>query len=193
MTRPRDSQRAKLFKAERDLLFAHRPSATAKRKQKRPLTLFSFPPLSEDEAFAFAYATINSRWWTNNGGRNLRLAVVDWTTKYCTITRSGWKRGYDCLSLIDRNELFILHALAHTLHDEDTAWHGPEFARQYLRLVDRFVGEVAGKALRAEFAKQRVKARVLSHEAKLRRAVARTTKMVQDLQDQVQDLEKEDA
>lgn len=184
MGRPRDSQQAKVRRAERALIESSRVKTT-KGRRGTANTLILFPPLSFDGAEEFAYDVVESRWWKQHGtpkAGELNLAVVDWKVKYCNVVRNDWKPGYDCISLSDRNYLTVLHALAHCLHDTSTAWHGPEFARQYIRLVDRFVGSEGGKALRAAFAKEKVKTRALTDETKLARAVSAATKLAAELE-----------
>ena len=184
MGRPRDSQQAKVRRAERAVI-ASSQAKTSKAKRGTANTLILFPPLTLNQAEEFAYDVVESRWWKQHGtpkSGTLTIAVVDWKVKYCNVVRNDWKPGYDCISLVDRNYLTVLHALAHKLHDTSTAWHGPEFARQYIRLVDRFVGSEAGKALRAAFTKEKVKSRALTDETKLARAVSAATKMAAELE-----------
>jgi hypothetical protein len=183
MTRPRDSQRAKVWRAEEALILGARLRAS-KAKKNAPNSMLLFPALRMWDTDIFVREVINSRWWKQHAPAGLYLnpAVVDWKVKYCDLVRNDWKPGYDCLSLQDRNHLSVLHALAHKLTDEHVAHHGPEFVRHYIRLVDRFIGIEAGKALRAAFAGEKIKSRALSDETKLARAVQRATRMVKDME-----------
>lgn len=175
MSRPRDSQRAKVTRAEDRALL---PKGRSKKDPTYAIRLTSHA------AEQFAAEVITSRWWRQHGSdlSPTYLEVVDWAICYCQVVTTGWKPGYSILSLSKKNQLYILHALAHELHDEHTAWHGPEFVRSYIRLVDRFLGSETGKRLREEFSREKVKTRATSDETKLARAVARTTKIVADLQ-----------
>lgn len=183
MTRPRDSQRAKVWRAEEDLIKSAR-IRSSKSKKKLPNSILLFPILARYEVESFVFEVIKSSWWMKNtpGTTHLRPSVVEWKVKYCDFVRNDWKRGYDCLSLMDSNHLSVLHALAHRMTDEHVAHHGPEFVRHYIRLVDRFLGDEAGKALRAALAKEKIKSRALSDETKLARAVLRATRMVKDME-----------
>lgn len=56
-----------------------------------------------------------------------------------------------------RNEVIILHEMAHSLIPADAAWHGPEFASILLFLVERVLGKDAKAMLLAEFRTRRVR------------------------------------
>jgi putative metallohydrolase (TIGR04338 family) len=60
-----------------------------------------------------------------------------------------------------------LHELAHLATPNEVAWHGREFARVYLELVRRFMGEDSATLLRASFKNHRVKFRPARRRAPL--------------------------
>lgn len=64
------------------------------------------------------------------------------------------------------------------------AMHGPEFCRLLLQMVQQFIGPEAADVLREEYKAQRVKARVVSPEA---RAAARLRAQGRDLANQLND------
>ena len=59
-----------------------------------------------------------------------------------------------------RRRWIVLHEIAHATIPPGAAWHGPEFAGCYLRLVRRFMGAEAAARLRAAYKSHRVKTRV---------------------------------
>ena len=52
-----------------------------------------------------------------------------------------------------RCELITLHEVSHILQPPKTAWHGPEFIRQYVRLVDWKISRTAAVALAESISK----------------------------------------
>lgn len=83
--------------------------------------------------------------------------------------------------------LRLMHAMAHHTvdYDDEASAHGPEFAKAYLAIVRRFLGQDARDALYVAFATHKVKTRTWSPEArqaaKQRVAISELKKMAQEL------------
>jgi hypothetical protein len=60
----------------------------------------------------------------------------------------------------------LCHAVAHYLHPENTAWHGPEFAKAMLDVVGKFMGLDERRRLAALYKANKVKTVRWSDEAK---------------------------
>lgn len=137
MKRPRDSQRSKLFQAENCLpLVNHLPTVPAIQ--------------------SYVNKILHSRWWKNRftvttikveDGRGRRTAAA-WHTHFA---------GIIAMPRWSRYELVILHELAHIATPENCASHGREFARNFVDLVTRRMGNDTAKALKASFDKGKVK------------------------------------
>lgn len=52
--------------------------------------------------------------------------------------------------------IVILHEMAHAVTSEYSAWHGSEFARNFITLVSHYLGTEAARELKAAFRKYRV-------------------------------------
>lgn len=137
MTRTRDTQRGKVYKAE-----CHLPEALTGRK---------FETLAECQAYYDRI--VRSRWWKARAietpiflkdGRGTRMARA----------YSNWAGGYINLPRWSRHEIVMLHELAHILNNRshqrgaDRRPHGAGFVRAFLDLVGRWMGLETAKALR---------------------------------------------
>lgn len=138
--RPRDMQKERVYRAERSL-----PSHDRQLGDGSMATCKTFID-----------GVTRSPWWTK---RCRVTAVRIRDGRGTTIARGGW--GSVNLPRWARTRLVILHELAHVLTTnttDETAWHGPEFAANFLALVRRFAPEDAD-ALLAAFRAQRVRHR----------------------------------
>jgi putative metallohydrolase (TIGR04338 family) len=140
---PRDSQRAKLYRAE------------------TPLPGRRFTTL--DECAAYRDHVVGSLWWAmhfpdlyleraprlrpGNGARSAFFRLEETGEPTITLPRRYRTAGV------------ILHELAHwALHRRfDLAQHGPEFARVLLELTQEFGGDERAAKLRASYREHRVK------------------------------------
>jgi hypothetical protein len=136
MPRPRDSVRAKLYRAEWTI-----------RNDSPRL------PTSEDvERFiekVLTSAYVQTRWG--------RVAVQYRQTRGGGGNYNSWAKLIQTGK--DTTEYVILHEIAHALTPNRYAAHGPEFAAVLLTLVDRFGRPGDGRTLRAAFAAGHVKYR----------------------------------
>lgn len=165
MSRPRDSQRAKVWKVEGELRTILHPS-------RKDLTYW-------------AENMTDSAWFQNRC--NNRTSRKAWdipmtvTAGHCNaIGRpGGWTlklRGNR------RDQLGVIHALAHILADQEVKrllgsslkepWHGRTFARNYLELIQHVFGNDAAKEVRRLYKEHAVKRIVVSEETREKRRVA---------------------
>jgi len=126
----RDSQRSKVYSAERGL---------------------REPPFNTmQETQAFVDSVCKTKYWCNLGG--LPTTATDGRGRR---TACGYYGGEICLPKWSRQRIIILHELAHTVIG-DAPWHGREFARTLLALVNRFMGKGAAAKLREAFKENHV-------------------------------------
>lgn len=128
MARPRDTQRAKLYRAERAV--------------PHPAEFKTM-----DQCQAFIDQVLRSRW-----------VATRWRKTLVALPGKGYSRavaypdrGTIQLPLWSRSKLVICHEIAHHLTPSTYAWHGPEYAGVYLMLVKHVIGDEAYDALRASF------------------------------------------
>lgn len=144
--RPRDSQRTRLYAAERA---AFEPTV-----HHAPITVHGGV---EDVQRWLDEKVLGTRWFRSRwGAKNVRIVAG----KGCharyqgNITLARW--GYTPWT--------VLHELAHVLASPSSvAAHGKQFAAVYLFLVQQTLGDEAAKLLRAEFVARRVKHRDSSY------------------------------
>lgn len=154
--RPRDSQRAKVYDAEKDAA-----------KELELLTYGVNP-----SALMGDINDIQRSRWARNRNSGLRFMpfcvsrtkypIRCWAIDFLEYPMPQWKLGLGKAS----TPLHVVHAVVHYLQPRDSALHGPEFARLYLQAVRQFLGEEERDALARAFRERRVKARVVSPEAR---------------------------
>ena len=138
MTKIRDTQRQKVYRAEREALWGTRTS---------------FKDLKEVNAYICH--VINSHYWKKRQG-----------SPYIDV-RDGRGRSSACafdkqtiaLPKWARKDVIILHELAHTLVNfsyHRVAPHGREFAKEYLGLIKRFIGKESYSLLKESYKKNHV-------------------------------------
>lgn len=132
--RPRDSQRQKVFEAER---------------------LVSATTLTASQAATWARTIMTSRWWKKRHPREVSV-----------LCSPRWRCASSILHVSTGNQLDVLHAMAHILVPTDVAWHGPEFVREYLTLVERFISKDAKANLTKIFRAAGVETSTWNAEAK---------------------------
>jgi putative metallohydrolase (TIGR04338 family) len=135
--KPRDSQRSKLYKAER-AAFGLVPEGA--------------PEVSPEQVAAQAAAVLGSTWVREHFPRAPRsVEIRPHRTAACAgtgyVRMSPWAR---------RNWWVLLHELAHVLIRSTPGWyglaaHGREFAAAYLGLVRELRGEAEAKTLKLAF------------------------------------------
>lgn len=141
MTIARDSQRQKLYDAERRA-FAFGGGMLYHRIQ---------------DCQAMVDTICKSRFWKSLLRRNGKHWLIDERIHCVPVKRGGhtatWDRG-DLFIHLPRSSFvkwIVLHELAHGATPDKAPSHGPEFARTYLQLVKRFMGQRSYKRLLAEF------------------------------------------
>jgi putative metallohydrolase (TIGR04338 family) len=160
--RARDSQRQKLYDAEK-VLRGHQ-SAAAKRLLDGGPKVRTTGNVSIEACQQYVDHVTSSAAFQRRFGKQ-HVSVNHKSSGAATGSSAGIY-----LPPGGRNEAVILHEVAHALHDRlltgyeaqcgpHSAWHGPVFAAMLLTLVEVQVGKEAAKALRASFSEHRVKYR----------------------------------
>lgn len=145
MKRSRDSQRARLYRAERCLPDHDR-------------NVFGSIEATRD----WLYNEVMTKIWFRHRWQLLGGVGVRVGRSYGT---SYGRRGYVTFGRNGRNPATVLHELAHQILDRDTpnghtyAAHGPEFAAVFLFLIGQVLGSDIAQKLRLAFAEQGVKYR----------------------------------
>jgi putative metallohydrolase (TIGR04338 family) len=140
-TRPRDSQRSKLYKAERAWF-----DPTARYQPE-------FETIAECRAFVDSVT--KTKFWQDRS-RWRFVAITDGRGRRSAAGGGGEIR----LPRSMRSRWVILHELAHVIHWEDrpeVAAHGREFAKTYLALVGRFLSVEDARGLRNSMREHRAK------------------------------------
>ncbi len=137
----RDSQRSRLYKAERDITIPNGNYLS-----------------SVQDIQNYVDKIINSAWWRNRF--SLKQIIVKGGRTGCSacgylLRRS--KIGIIKMPHWSRYELWILHEIAHTVVDRPYAPHGRLFAKIYLELVRHKMKSAAHKALKGSYQKYNVK------------------------------------
>lgn len=141
----RDSQRTKFYNAERTV----------------PQTA-----LGHQAAVAFGQKITRSAWWKKRHPRELLITGYARANQGCLVYKAQSAIFGDA-----DTKLKVIHNLAHQLvvateNPNEVAWHGPEFVRLYLQMVERYIGKDAKFNLTAIFRQNGVKTTTWSPEAK---------------------------
>jgi len=148
MTRQRDTQRSKLYAAE------------------RAVPGFETDDRLETVADLEAYVSdiCNSKWFRAHWPRIKRIAVHDGRRHRRAVAYDSRGGGYwgDMVNTISmprwsRSRMIVLHEIAHLCVPWMRAAHGWEFADAYLRLVRHFLGQLKHDQLRDAFRRHRVR------------------------------------
>lgn len=148
----RDNQRSKLYKAEGEAF--------------EGFLCDELNDLTVDDCQAFINKIMHSRWFRSRYGTHQPPRVK--SGKGARWATARYRERSIVLPLWARKPWVMLHELAHyavrwtdSFAGADcTAHHGPEFAKEYLALVRRWIGKEEADALRAAYKKNRVKYRV---------------------------------
>jgi putative metallohydrolase (TIGR04338 family) len=131
--RPRDSQRSKVYSAEKVLWEGYKNFSTVQDMEVYVHTCM--------EASSFKNKFNNLREVKIADGRGRRSACCVGTRGWSTLKMPRWAR----------KESILLHELAHAVTNDKYAWHGPEFCNNYLFLVCTFMGVAAYTSLVESF------------------------------------------
>lgn len=168
MTRPRDSRRQRLYDSQEHGDY----SATAIRLlgpggDKVPST----GSVTIEAVQAYVDHVTSAAWFQRRWGRRhitARHKVYGSATGGgSTITMPPWSR----------NEMIILHEIAHCLTPSRYAPHGPEFAGVFLTLVRHAAGAEVGRRLRERFRENRVRVSMLEVPKPTRTVVTRSAEV----------------
>jgi putative metallohydrolase (TIGR04338 family) len=136
---PRDSQREKVYRAEKVLEKGEIKYETVQECEQFLRKVFSDP------------------WFKKQWPKKMAFRVYDGRRRR---SACGWGSIYTCYMKLPRHartNWIILHELSHGLQPPNTAWHGPEFCSIYVRLVHQFVGEQVFHELTRSFREHRVR------------------------------------
>ena len=159
----RDSQRSKLYKAEREI--------------KNPLALERIETVPEIQKWVDKICSY--AWFKRRFGNNIRIRVEDgrgrrnasgqrWLFRVLKDDKIEIYNGYIKLPMWARKKWVILHEMAHVICRYKPA-HGRYFARCYLSLVHHVLGNEVRAELIGAFKKNKVKykpKRIVSEEFK---------------------------
>ena len=137
--RPRDSQRARLYRAEDEV------------SPGRRLPTVEILQTHIDEL-------VTSDWFAGRWGRRSFEVRPGYGHRRATADRNGVLQ----MPRWSRTELVLLHEVAHCLTPERYAAHGPEYAGVFLSLVRRRLSPAAAQALEDAFARHRVRWNMVS-------------------------------
>lgn len=146
----RDNQKQKLYNAEREAF--------------KGLPCDELHDLSVADCQAFIDKIVNSRWW--KGRYTLSTLPEVKSGKGARWATARYGEHSIVLPLWARKPWVMLHELAHyaSRHkrgsNKTIAPHGPQFAKEYLALVERWIGKKEADLLRATYKTKRVKYRV---------------------------------
>lgn len=140
--RLRDSQRQRVYNAERALDIWHRASELFRGDG------------SLDKTQRYVNKVTRSRFWrkllAENGVRRFKYDVTVYDGRGSRSARS-LGRSSIAVPRWARSPMVILHELAHCAAPPGVASHGREFCSTYLKLVRRFIGKQEADALRQAF------------------------------------------
>jgi len=144
MASTRDSQRQKVYNAERDVL--------------QPISI-RWPEVGQMQRYV--NKIVRSRWFKSRWPHLVSISVGDGRSRR---RGSGFYRGGGCgeirMPVWTRYEYYILHEIAHVIQRyqyPSSITHGPEFCSIYLALVSRWMGKWYGATLRGAFRRYHVK------------------------------------
>lgn len=140
--RPRDGQRQRLYSAER--------TAFGQEYWNDPTDWETLTGVRR-----FVEEVTRSRWWQSRGGPS--EVEVRAGRKGQGRGRAHPDRGMISLPRMAWRRWYVVHELAHLIAPRRAAWHGPEFCRIYLAMLDRFCVEDEGRKLRVAFDGGRVR------------------------------------
>jgi len=149
MSRPRDSQRNKLYLAERALW------VNAEEPDKK---------LTISEMQTFVNRLVASAWFQRRYPGVLTIEVTDGRARRSAAgIYHGWAHSGEIrMPRWSRNHIVMLHEVAHVCVDSTKAHHaiashGREFAATFIELVDHCLGKETGRVLRSSFRERGVK------------------------------------
>ena len=138
MARSRDSQRARVYRAERVI---HSTEAE--------------PRYTMTKTRAYVRRVEKSALWAEMRRYRAAVDIGDGRGRSNAAAFAGL--NYITLPIWSRQPAVILHELAHLTVSTTAAGHGPEFAQAHLKLVSRFMGAPAAKRLRDSYRANGVK------------------------------------
>ncbi len=155
MTRPRDSQKQKVYRSERE-------------------SLDKIPNQEKNEKIGFweAYCKklIQSAWFVKRWPNCRTILIKDGRGRRIACASVGYNGGTLKLPKWARQEWVVLHEVAHVITTKTVASHGQEFCANMLELVGHCMGDEAERSLKESFDKNNVKWRKKKEISPERRA-----------------------
>ena len=147
LQRPRDSQRQKLYAAERWTRVRSKMFKDLRGVRK------------------YTKRVLKHKWFKQ---RWPHIVYINVRKIRCDSNAHGWYAGGGVVAIqIPKamwamKEVVVLHEIAHGITEYEfgvnkTAWHGREFAKIFASLVQHYMGTEAGQELRTSYRKHRVK------------------------------------
>jgi len=152
--KPRDSQRSKVYKAEH-LFIGENDHLQIKNKNLDFWTEYLSKKVVKSKWFGNNFKVTNGFRFKTKDGRGCRRATAK--TFYMGYQKDCVRLGVITLPLWARQEIVVLHESAHVVTHPRYADHGPEFCRNFLKLVRHFMGVEAEKKLKKYFANNKVR------------------------------------
>jgi putative metallohydrolase (TIGR04338 family) len=146
--RPRDSQRSKVYAAERFWRYSGGGRHVGARNER----LETVPEMQ-----AWVDKITASAWWQQRYPHVSKITVRDGAGQRRALGYPG--RRMISMPKWSRSRGVILHEVAHVIAPTGTAWHGWEYCAELLALVQHFLGKEEADALRAAFDQERVRYR----------------------------------
>lgn len=155
MTRPRDSQRARVYRAEDEVVFT-KTSSLAMRTL--PLTEYGSTRFGKGDRY---YPSIGACQHYYNVLFELPWFKTRWSAPRLRVgagTGGGtaYTNGVINLDSYNRHDKTLLHELAHILTPDD-AGHGKEWAGVYLFLIERVIDKATADLMRQSFKSYKAK------------------------------------
>ena len=132
--RPRDSQRARLYRAEGEVDSGRRLPSVARMQ-------------------AYVDALVAADWFLARWGERTLEVRPGFGHRRATADQNGVLQ----MPKWARSELVLLHEVAHCLTPVDVAAHGPEYAGVLLALARRAMSPATGQRLEDAFTRERVR------------------------------------
>lgn len=133
---------------------------------------------------------VRSAWWRKRRPDIAHFEIRhSGRSNFCTVEYPGGMRKIGGTAVVDTSPnsapFDLLHCVAHYLHPDDSAWHGPEFAKAMLDIVGKYLGMDERRRLAQLYKDHKVKTVVWSAEAKERAKVRHAERDLRALLDEL--------
>lgn len=149
--------------------------------------------MNYDEVRKLVDRIVRSAWWRKRRPDIAHFAIEQsGRYNFCTIRYPDGMKKVGGTAVVDVGApnsapFDVLHCVAHYLHPDDTAWHGPEFAKAMLDIVGKYLGMDERRRLAQLYKDHKVKTVVWSAEAKERAKVRHAERDLRALLDELKE------